>query len=94
MRTPDPEELTDIIFTIVGNMNQGIKQLKTRAQFHEVAKLNLKAGKIAMAASSFDSATNYLLLGVSLLNDESWESEYDLSLGIYDAGECKKCRAC
>jgi len=84
MRSP-ANELTNIIFTIVWNMNQGIRQLKTRSQFHEVARLNLKAGKQAMASSSYDSASKYLLVGVSLLDDDSWDSEYDLSLGIYDA---------
>lgn len=86
MRSP-ANELTNIIFTIVWNMNQGIRQLKTRSQFHEVARLNLKAGKQAMASSSYDSASKYLLVGVSLLDDDSWDSEYDLSLGIYDAGK-------
>ena len=90
MRSP-ADELSDIIFTIVWNMNQGIGQLKTRSQFHEVARLNLKAGKQAMASSSYDSASKYLLVGVSLLNDESWDNEYELSLGLYDAGKCKKC---
>ena len=88
MRTPD-DELTNILFTIVWNMNQGIRQLKTRSQFHEVARLNLKAGKQAMASSSYASASKYLLVGVSLLNEESWDSEYALSLGIYDAGKCR-----
>ena len=87
MRKP-AEELTNIIFVIVGNLNQGIGQLRTRDQFHEVAKLNLKAGKTAIASSSFDSAAKYLLVGISLLNDDSWNNEYELSLGLYDAGEC------
>ena len=89
MRSP-ADELSNIIFTIVWNMNQGIGQLKTRSQFHEVAGLNLKAGKQAMASSSYDSASKYLLVGVSLLNDESWDNEYELSLGLYDAGKCRK----
>jgi predicted ATPase len=89
MRTP-AEELTNSIFIIVGNMNQGIRLIKTRAQTHEVARLNLKAGKKAIASS----AAKYLLVGISLLNDDSWNSEYDLSLGLYDAGECIRRSAC
>jgi len=83
MRTP-AEELTNIIFTVVVNMNHGIGQLKTLAQFHEVARLNLKAGKKAMTLSSFDSAAKYLLVGVSLIKEESWNSEYELSLELHD----------
>ncbi len=89
MRTP-AEAVTNSIVIIVENMNQGIRLIKTRAQLHEVARLNLRAGKKAMASSSFDSATKYLLVGISLLNDDSWNSEYDLSIGLYDAGECKR----
>lgn len=93
MRTP-AEELTNIIFTVVVNMNHGIRQLKTLAQFHEVARLNLKAGKKAMTLSSFDSAAKYLLVGVSLIKEESWNSEYELSLELHDTGESKNCQAC
>ena len=82
-----PTELDGDLFTIVGNMNIGVRLIKSHEQKLEVARLNLRAGEMAMASSSFNSAVKYLMLGVTLLPDDSWEEDYDLTIRLYDAGE-------
>ena len=49
-----PEELDRDLFTIVGNMNIGVRLIKSQEQKLEVARLNLRAGEMAMASSSFN----------------------------------------
>ncbi len=44
----------------------------------------IAAGNKAISSSAFHSAANYLRTGISLLSDESWVTEYDLSIQLYD----------
>lgn len=62
----------------------------TSCQINQIKYLSfppLIAGERAMASSSFDSAAKYLMLGVTLLPDDSWGGDYDLTIRLYDAGE-------
>ena len=68
-------------------MNIGVRLIKSQGQKLEIARLNLRAGEMATSSSSFDSAAKYLMLGVTLLPDDSWEGDYDLTIRLYDAGE-------
>mmetsp|Transcript_22604 Transcript_22604/g.49001 ORF Transcript_22604/g.49001 Transcript_22604/m.49001 type:complete len:889 (-) Transcript_22604:208-2874(-) len=78
-------EMDDVLFTIVGNMNIGIRLMKSQQQKLEVARLNLRAGEMAIASSSFNSAAEHLMIGIALLPDDSWVEEYDLTIRLYDA---------
>ncbi|KAL7554753.1 hypothetical protein ACHAWF_018292 [Thalassiosira exigua] len=73
------------LFAIVGNMNVGARLIRSRDQRLEVARLNLTAGEMAMASSSFNGAASYLMRGVALLPDDSWREDYDLTMRLYDA---------
>ncbi len=42
------------------------------------------AGNKAISSSAFHSAVNYLRTGISLLNGDSWITDYDLSIQLYD----------
>jgi predicted ATPase len=48
------------------------------------AYLNLKAGLKAIAVPDFSGAAMYAENGISYLSDTCWESQYDLSLGLYE----------
>lgn len=68
-------------------MNRGCKLIDDDDQRFEVAQLNLEAGEKGLASSAFQSATKYLLTGVSILGPNSWEANYDLTIKLYDAGK-------
>ena len=84
LRTP-PEDLDEVLFTIVGNMNFGVQLIRSPEQKSEVARLNLRAGEKAISSSSFNSAAKYVMVGIKLLHEDSWERDYDLTLKLYDA---------
>jgi ATP-dependent RNA helicase DDX31/DBP7 len=48
------------------------------------AYLNLNAGLKAIAVPDFAGAAIYAENGISYLSDTCWESQYDLSLGLYE----------
>ena len=86
MATPS-SELQEMMFFIVDNMNRGSKLLTDQEQKNEVAQLNLAAGEKALIASAFHSAAKYLLAGLSLLGEDSWDTKhYNLTIKLYDAG--------
>jgi predicted ATPase len=84
LRTP-LEDLDDLLFTIAGNMNYGLRHIYHPLQKIEVAHLNLKAGEKAIKSSSFHSAVGYLKSGLLLLGDDAWEDQYDLIIQLHDA---------
>ena len=81
----DIEELERHIFVILGQIRDGADLITYQEEKNDVAALCLRAGELAICSSSFQKASEYLLLGVSMLGDSRWEEEYDLSLELYNA---------
>ncbi|MES1026256.1 PAS domain S-box protein [Gloeocapsa sp. BRSZ] len=78
-----PEQLSDRLFEIVDHLNQGIELITAQPERTEIARLNLIAGQKAKAATAYEAALKYFSTGLKLLNTESWQSEYDLTLALY-----------
>ncbi|MBY8999247.1 MAG: hypothetical protein KGD60_16200, partial [Candidatus Thorarchaeota archaeon] len=55
-----------------------------RAEKLELAELNLRAGHQAKRSAAFEAAFNYCKLGTSLLDQTSWDENYDLTLTLYN----------
>ena len=81
-----PAEMEAIIFYVVDNINRGINLVNNTDQKYEVAELNLKAGEKVLERHSFHSSVKYLMTGIALLENDSWEKKYDLTIRLYDAG--------
>jgi len=59
-----------------------------REQF---AKNNVVAAKFAIAASSFEQARSYIDIGMQLLQTKHWETDYLLSLDIFEMSASISC---
>eukprot|EP00804_Cyclotella_cryptica_P024225 CCRYP_013267-RA/>CCRYP_013267-RA protein AED:0.05 eAED:0.05 QI:0/0.62/0.55/1/0.12/0/9/1062/749 len=79
------DELSNMLFCVVDNMNRGIKLIVSDDQKVELASLNLRAAETAMSFSAFHSASRYLMTGLSLLQHDPWEKNYSLTLRLYNA---------
>jgi predicted ATPase/signal transduction histidine kinase len=79
------EELDEKIFDIVNQLNQGMVLITTQTDLHELVLLNLKAGRKARAATAYAAANQYLTVGLELLSVDSWQSQYDLTLALYES---------
>jgi predicted ATPase/signal transduction histidine kinase len=77
--------LEEKVFDIVGQFNRSIELLNTQTERLEIAQLNLMAGQKAKMATAYGAAVNYLSVGREYLIENSWESEYDLTLDLYVA---------
>ncbi|MEP0874042.1 PAS domain S-box protein [Trichocoleus desertorum AS-A10] len=78
-----PEQRSDRLFEIIDHLNQGLELVTARSERTETARLNLMAGQKAKAATAYEAAFKYFTTGFHLLNSESWQSEYDLTLALY-----------
>ncbi|MDI9640624.1 PAS domain S-box protein [Geitlerinema splendidum] len=90
-----PEQRSDRLFEIIDHLNQGLKLVTARSERTEIARLNLMAGQKAKAATAYEAAFKYFTTGLKLLNAESWQSEYDLTLALYsEAAEAAYLQGC
>ncbi len=89
------DEQEQKIFDIVNQLNQGRNHLKNQTARDELAQLNLIAGRKAKASAAYQSAFNYLQIGIELLNSsqssllnerDCWLQQYDLTLTLYLEG--------
>ena len=81
----DIENLEKHIFIILGQIRDGADLISYQEERNDVAALCLRAGELAICSSSFQTASEYLLLGVSMLGENCWQEEYELSLELYNA---------
>ncbi|MFB2919651.1 trifunctional serine/threonine-protein kinase/ATP-binding protein/sensor histidine kinase [Aerosakkonema funiforme] len=75
--------LEENIFDIVNQLNIGVELLVKQVEKDELAKLNLIAGKKAKSATAIEAAVRYLNVGLSLLPESSWDTDYNLTLDLY-----------
>ncbi|MEG4571436.1 AAA family ATPase [Microcoleus sp. N3A4] len=78
-------EQADKLFDIVGHLNQGRALLTQASDRQRLAQLNLKAGGKARSATAYTAARIYLQTGIELLELDSWETQYELTLNLYVA---------
>jgi len=83
LRNTSEAERSEHIFALVNQLNYGIDLLKDQREKDELAYLNLLAGKKAKEATAYEAAVKYLSLGIDLLSEDSWVSNYDLTLALY-----------
>ena len=72
------------LFDIVHHLNLGAALLERMEERVHLARLNLSAGRKALAASAYAPALQYLTTGIELLAaEEPWERHYELTLGLH-----------
>lgn len=77
------DEREQRIFDIINHLNIGENLIRDRTERKELAELNLFAGKKAKAAAP-EVALNYLQAGLELLEENSWEAQYRLTLTLHE----------
>ncbi|MCP4349230.1 MAG: AAA family ATPase [Desulfobacterales bacterium] len=76
-------EQDERIFDIVTQLNKGIGMINSYDEQNESVALNLVAGRKAKASAAYASAFDYLKTGISLLDQDCWEKEYETALDIH-----------
>ncbi|MCL1463961.1 ATP-binding sensor histidine kinase [Argonema galeatum] len=90
-RNTEPEALSDRIFKIVDHLNLGVVETLNLTSLHisqeerdEIARLNTIAGQKAKAATAYGAASRYFNLGRELLAQDSWQTQYNMTLALYE----------
>lgn len=71
------------LFDIVGHLNVARSLITQPKDRSALARLNLSAGKKAKAATAYAAASTYLQSGIELLSNNSWETDYQLTLDLH-----------
>ncbi|NEP14946.1 MAG: AAA family ATPase, partial [Symploca sp. SIO2C1] len=79
------EDWEDQLFDIVNHLNIGMSLIVKPQEKKQLCELNLEAGIKAKNATAFTASIEYLLLGIELLPENSWEQEYELTLALYES---------
>ncbi len=80
--TPE-SEWEEKIFDLVNQLNRGRKLMTDRKERETLAKLNSIAGRKANSSTAFTAAIGYFSIGIELLHDDGWQTQYDLALSLY-----------
>ncbi len=70
------------IFETVNQFNKALALITVQQERYKLAKMNLLAGEKAISSTAYQEAFKYLTTGIQLLSSDSWETEYELTLGL------------
>ena len=85
-----PEELDNVVFDIVNQLNFGTELITKTDEKHKLAKLNLIAGKKAKSSTAFSLALKYFRRGLTLLDTNSWLQNYEMTFTLnMETAECE-----
>jgi len=77
-------EQEEKLFDIVNHLNIGSALITQSAEQEQIARLNLQAAKKAKVATAYQAAVRYAVQGISLLNNDCWQSQYELALELHE----------
>lgn len=84
LRNIPEAEREEKIFDIVNQLNMSVELISTQIEREELVKLNLIAARKAKASTAYATAKNYLTVGIELLATDCWQTQYDLTLSLYE----------
>ncbi|MFF2480962.1 AAA family ATPase [Paenibacillus sp. NPDC058071] len=79
----DKGEGDERLFEQTLHMNRGAELLHSDDERLLLATLNLKAGNRALASSAYDAALHYFNSGSSLLEEQHWDSRFELCFELH-----------
>ena len=83
LKNTQTTEIEEKVFDIVNHLNIALELITNQKITHNLAELNLFAARKAKAAAAYELAQGYLNVGLELLAEDSWYSNYELTLSLY-----------
>ncbi len=86
----DLENTDEKLFDVAHHLNIGSSLIEDEDERLLLARINLSAGQKAKTSTAYEAALDYLQAGLSLLNEQRWESDYALAFELnVEAAECR-----
>ncbi|XYI02389.1 AAA family ATPase [Sorangium sp. So ce1128] len=87
-RSGEPPRDEDL-FEIVRHHHLGTRGISDEAERLRLARLNLRAGRRAKAATAYKAAADYFSAGIDFLGAEGWERDHELCFHLHlEGAEC------
>lgn len=84
------EENDKQLFTIVNHFDQSVALINDATERKLLSQYNLWAGKKAKKSGAYTGAASYFQVGIELLTENCWESDYSLAYPFYlELAECE-----
>jgi PAS domain S-box-containing protein len=84
------DQLAEQLFDVANQLNRGAALLIDRDEKAQVATIDLRAGRKAKAAAAYGSALAYFSVGMALLDERDWGSQYALTFRLWlERAECE-----
>jgi PAS domain S-box-containing protein len=77
------QKIEENIFEIVNHFNYSHDLIINSEQRNKLARLNLRAGQKALSANAYELADTYFQIGLKLLGQDSWETDYLTTLRLH-----------
>ena len=78
------EELDENIFVVARLLYHSAIMASDENERLKIASLLMQAGNKALTQTAFDQSFKYLNSGISILGEESWKTNYDLTLDLHN----------
>lgn len=81
--TLSQESLKERVFEVVDHLNLGCELIEDTVERAALAELNLAAARRASDATAYSAALSYIDVAQGLLDEDSWETNYDLTIELF-----------
>jgi PAS domain S-box-containing protein len=79
-----PQDREEQIFNLLNQLNYGITLITDQSERDKLAQLNLIACGKAREATAYQSAREYAQIGLSLLRENAWQRQYQITLHLHN----------
>ena len=83
LKMAKPEEVEDLVFTIVNQLNQGIIHITSNEEKTRLQGLNILAGKKSLASTAYEASLGFFQIAIQQLSENSWTDNYELTLELF-----------